>query len=527
MEDQLGRGHKPQITSRPSRHTPEAADGLYMHRSLAAPAPEALDSRVRARGLGWLYVAGGLIGALSLALPHSPDADELALWSNIALALSAGVGLLTLGARLPLWAFHLAGALGTVLIARAVLYSGEEVSFYSVWFIWVGLYAFYFFSRLAAAMHVAFVAAAYALTLVHEPGTSALPRWLTTVATLVVAGVFIDTLVRRAGRQAAEAAQSAGNMATVARIAHELSRHTDSSAARAALCAASADMTDADLVVLWEPSSDGTALFAAGTSGQPPGQASLPFVGPIAGASRTFASGEVVLAPEGRPANGMAPELLGWAEPCACVWQPVLRDGVAVAVMGFYWTERADLDSGAVLTVIDLLAAEAAVTLQRVELLGRLESVARTDDLTGLPNRRAWEEELPREMARAHRDSRELCVVMIDLDRFKLFNDRHGHQAGDRLLKQAASAWAQELRATDVLARYGGEEFALALPGGRPEDDAALVERLRGVTPDGQTCSAGMARWDGEETATQLVGRADGALYEAKGAGRDRVVAIA
>lgn len=504
-----------------------APDGLHMRRPLEVAAPEALDSRVRARGLGWLYVAGGSIGALSLALPHSPDANELALWSNIALAFAAGVGLLTLGARLPLWAFHVAGAAGTVLIARAVLYSGEEVSFYSVWFIWVGLYAFYFFGRIAAACHVAFVAAAYAVTLVYEPGTSPLPRWLTTVATLVVAGVFIDTLVRRARGQAVEAAQSAGTMATVARIAHELSRHTDSSAARAALCSASADVSGADSVVLWEPSADGTGLSAAAVSGRRPGQSSLPFVGPISGASRAFASGVVVVAPKSEPAREMAPELLGRAQPSACVWQPVLRDGVTVAVMGFYWSAHTDLEGGAVLTVIDLLAAEAAVTLQRVELLGRLESVARTDDLTGLPNRRAWEEELPREMARARRDSRELCVVMIDLDKFKLFNDRHGHQAGDRLLKQAASAWAQELRTTDVLARYGGEEFALALPGGRPEEDALLVERLRAVTPDGQTCSAGMARWDGEETSAELVGRADAALYEAKRAGRDRVVAIA
>lgn len=491
-----------------------------------ATAPEALDSRVRARGLGWLYVAGGLIGSLSLLLPHSPEANEVALWSNIALALAAGVGLLTLGARLPLWAFHVAAAAGIVLIARAVVFSGEEVSFYSIWFIWVGLYAFYFFSRLGAALHVAFVAAVYALTLVNEPGTSPLSRWLTTVATLVVAGVFIDTLVTRARRQAVEAAQSAGNMATVARIAHELSRHSGPAAARVALCSASAEVAGAELVLLWVPASDGTGLFVAGASGPPPGQASLPFVGPISGVSQAFASGEVVSVADPSAVGSRAPELLGRTEPCACLWQPVLRDGVTVAVMGFYWTEPTDLASGALLPVIDLLAAEAAVTLQRVELLGRLESVARTDDLTGLPNRRAWEEELPREMARARRDSRELCVVMVDLDKFKLFNDRHGHQAGDRLLKQAASAWAQELRATDVLARYGGEEFALALPGGHPDGDAARVEGLRRVTPDGQTCSAGMARWDGEETAAQLVGRADAALYEAKRAGRDRVVAI-
>ncbi|CAN5583846.1 hypothetical protein BH20ACT19_BH20ACT19_14060 [soil metagenome] len=116
---------------------------------------------------------------------------------------------------------------------------------------------------------------------------------------------------------------------------------------------------------------------------------------------------------------------------------------------------------------------------------------------------------------------------MLDLDRFRRFNDNYGHQAGDRLLKQAAGHWSEQLRATDVLARYGGEEFALALPGGSAATDAALVERLCGVTPKGQTCSAGMARWDREKSRAVLVGRADGALYEAKRAGRDRLVAIA
>lgn len=122
----------------------------HLARSPDAPAPEALDARVRARGLGWLYVAGASIGTVSMFLPRSAAADELALWSNIALAALAGALLLWIGARLPLWTFHVSLALGTLLIARAVVYSGEAVSFYSVWFIWVGLYAFYFFGRPAA-----------------------------------------------------------------------------------------------------------------------------------------------------------------------------------------------------------------------------------------------------------------------------------------------------------------------------------------------------------------------------------------
>ena len=100
-----------------------------------------------------------------------------------------------------------------------------------------------------------------------------------------------------------------------------------------------------------------------------------------------------------------------------------------------------------------------------------------------------------------------------------------GHQAGDRLLKQSASAWGRELRASDTLARYGGEEFSVALPGCRLENAKDIVERLRAAMPGDQTVSAGVVCWNGHETAEELVGRADAALYEAKRMGRDRLVA--
>jgi diguanylate cyclase (GGDEF)-like protein len=166
----------------------------------------------------------------------------------------------------------------------------------------------------------------------------------------------------------------------------------------------------------------------------------------------------------------------------------------------------------------------AALARERAELMATLAEVARTDDLTGLPNRRAWDEALERELARAERESSPLCIGLADLDRFKNYNDDFGHQAGDRLLKQIAASWATELRTTDVLARYGGEEFALALAGCDIEDGRILVERLRAATPENQTCSVGLVTWDGKESAEKLFGRADKALYAAKESGRDRVV---
>ena len=115
---------------------------------------------------------------------------------------------------------------------------------------------------------------------------------------------------------------------------------------------------------------------------------------------------------------------------------------------------------------------------------------------------------------------------MIDLDHFKEFNDERGHQAGDRFLKQAAAAWGVELRGTDFLARYGGEEFALALPGCSPETAMEVSGRVRTATPEGETCSIGVACWDGQEGAAALIGRADAALYQAKHRGRNATVLV-
>ncbi len=167
------------------------------------------------------------------------------------------------------------------------------------------------------------------------------------------------------------------------------------------------------------------------------------------------------------------------------------------------------------------LSERQAVEISR--LVSRLEGLARTDPLTGEPNRRVWEEELPRELERAHRMGTGLCLAMTDLDNFKDYNDRHGHQAGDLVLKEAASAWRTEVRSTDLLARYGGEEFVLLLPACALDDAVQIVERLRLVTPL-VTCSVGLARWDFQEASSQLVERADQALYAAKAEGRNRLV---
>jgi diguanylate cyclase (GGDEF)-like protein len=200
----------------------------------------------------------------------------------------------------------------------------------------------------------------------------------------------------------------------------------------------------------------------------------------------------------------------------------VQRDQVTVAVLALYWVEPVGEPEENVRATIVLLAAQAAIAIERTQLLGRVERLARTDELTGLPNRRAWREALPREMARAKREQWPLCVAMIDVDGLKQLNDTRGHHAGDQLLKQNAAAWSSALRPVDLLARYGGDEFAAILSGCRLQDAQALLERLIEATPDGRSFSAGVAEWDGSADADALLAEADARLYLAK-ASRDDV----
>jgi diguanylate cyclase (GGDEF)-like protein len=158
------------------------------------------------------------------------------------------------------------------------------------------------------------------------------------------------------------------------------------------------------------------------------------------------------------------------------------------------------------------------------ERLGQLDQMAHEDALTGVVNRRRLDETLPIELARAQRLGYPLTVAMLDLDFFKRFNDRRGHGAGDALLREAAQSWRRQLRPTDVLARYGGEEFTLVLPSCDAEQAEQLIERLRPLMPERQTFSAGIATWDGEDGADDLLRVADIALLQAKRTGRNRTV---
>jgi diguanylate cyclase (GGDEF)-like protein len=171
------------------------------------------------------------------------------------------------------------------------------------------------------------------------------------------------------------------------------------------------------------------------------------------------------------------------------------------------------------------LRARVRVSLRTKYLLDLLSRKAMIDGLTGLWNRAYFDQRLPAEVALSERSGRPLACLMVDIDRFKQVNDRHGHPFGDEVLREVARALGEGCRSHDVVCRYGGEEFAVLLPDTAPDQSAALAERLRAsvaalVLKHGKeavpvTCSIG---------AGPNVDAADRALYDAKYGGRNRVV---
>lgn len=176
------------------------------------------------------------------------------------------------------------------------------------------------------------------------------------------------------------------------------------------------------------------------------------------------------------------------------------------------------------------------LSLYNLKLREELREQAVHDPLTGLCNRRYLEENLGRELHRARRGNAPLCVVMLDLDNFKPFNDTFGHDAGDSLLRDLAHVLRERLRKSDISCRYGGDEFVLVLPDSSLADTRQRVEQIRtlvkglqgrrdGAPLDTITVSAGVAMApEHGSTAAALLQAADNAMYAAKQAGGDRVV---
>ena len=220
-----------------------------------------------------------------------------------------------------------------------------------------------------------------------------------------------------------------------------------------------------------------------------------------------------------------------------CGWTPLLAVTVLGSAQlygvapGWTWAADAALVAGAFeALVLSLGLADRALALRRAHEQAR--HLADIDPLTGLYNRRAWSQRLPETERDVRARGVPLTLLFLDLDGFKQLNDQHGHDAGDNTLRALAVVLRAELRDEDLIGRYGGEEFVVALPGADEAHALQVAERIRrrlkerSLLAVGVECtvSIGVAALQAHEDTSQLLRRADEAMYAAKGAGRNRVV---
>ncbi len=225
----------------------------------------------------------------------------------------------------------------------------------------------------------------------------------------------------------------------------------------------------------------------------------------------------------------------------ALLCTPLYVDGVLIGVLHLHRSpvepdddgDAADF-SGAVQQRLEVFGEVVKLGLSNLRLRDSLREQALRDALTGLPNRRLFDEALPRELTRCLRAHQPLTLAMIDVDHFKHFNDRYGHDAGDRVLRSVAQVLAGSIRADDMACRYGGDEFICLMPGMTAHDAASRFElalqRMAalagedGLPAEPITFTIGLASApDCGTDVTSLTRAADAALYVAKGKGRNRV----
>jgi diguanylate cyclase (GGDEF)-like protein/PAS domain S-box-containing protein len=428
-----------------------------------------------------MVAASGLV-ALSLALPHPEVADLRNLILIASTMFLCGVLCLAFARRMPRWAAHPLLA-GVVALTGLLIYeSGVAAGQYGAIFVWAMLVAAYFFPRRVAIAHLAWLLAVYALILAEVESTagySVLTRWAFTAVSLSVVTTLTSEIVARRAHADLRA-----------RKFFDLSQDM--------LCTANMDGYFVELNAAWER--------CLGYGDQE--LRTKPFI-------------ELVHPDDRQRTEAEAAALFDGAETVGFENRYLAKDG---SWHWLRWSSSLAADESLIYARATDVTELKQIEAEREDLLFEVKMLAGSDALTGLPNRRTFDEQLPREMARARRRQKPLCLAIVDIDRFKSYNDSHGHLAGDVVLRNCAEAWDAALRGEDTLVRFGGEEFLLLLPDCSLEQAAGIVERLRAVTPDEQTCSAGLACWDFAERAEDLLERADTALYEAKDSGRDRLV---
>jgi GGDEF domain-containing protein len=327
-------------------------------------------------------------------------------------------------------------------------------------------------------------------------------EWRSALLWVTVSGIIglaVHDLVEQV-RQRADALQT---------VSAAVGRRTREIETRSAICEAAKDNASARYAVLLEPDANGRRLVT--TAATDPSVENTEF---YLSESRAPAVRSYVVARELFQQQVEQPPLPAdngsFTDVASMLWFPVVGHDSPMGVLGVAWTEPVKRLPETLPAVMEALAAEAAGVIERTTLLLKLETVQKLDQVTGLPNERAWEEEVTRELSRARRQGTPLSVVLLDLGDFELTPDGVVGRTGVELLRVAAEAWSRELGPSDYLAhRVPPGRFAALLPNVAADGAETAAFRLQALAPGGRDCAIAVATWDGIELPAMLVGRAE------------------
>jgi diguanylate cyclase (GGDEF)-like protein/PAS domain S-box-containing protein len=469
----------------------------------AAPGAGEEERRAQmARALFAMFALGAVLALVAIPLSsYLTTEDQILLVVTVGAAVGVAALIARAWRRMPEWVFGALLALGTLITGLGMYLTQPVQGDTAMFYVWVVLFAAYFFTRVAALIQLGIIGISYGVVLAIDGGMGGPARWLITMGTLVLVGVLVVALKEIAIRRIEERRRSERKL------------------------------------------EESVSLMEATLQSTADGMLVVDRAGAIVSFNRTFQEmwripDDVVKSEDDDQALGFALEQL--TEP----------DQVLAKVRELY--RRPEAESYDVLTFKDGRVFERYSRPQRGsdgQVFGRvwsfrdvterekarlkLQDLADHDPLTGLLNRRRFEEELSRHISRASRYGNGGAVLVVDLDDLKDVNDSHGHRTGDALIRSVADLLRDRLRHSDVLARLGGDEFAVLLPRVEPEEARLTAENLldavrrHRATFRGKrvrvTTSIGVAPIlePDAQTAEDVLGQADGAMYRAKEAGRD------
>jgi GGDEF domain-containing protein len=376
--------------------------------------------------------------------------------------------------------------------------------------LWVAMYGTR--AQLAVAVTGVAVLLAVPVLVIGNPDYTD-KEWRSVLLWVTVSGIIglaVQDLVEQV-RQRAEALHT---------VSEAVGRRTREIETRSAICEAAKENAKAQHAVLLEPDANARRLVTTAATDRLVENTEVFLADVGQAAVRTYASGREHHEHQVEESPFLADN--GTFTPVGSVlWHPVPgRDG-AMGVLGVAWAAPVKRLPETLPAVMEALAAEAAGVIERTTLLLKLETVVKLDQPTGLPNERAWEEEVPRELSRARRQGTPLSVVLLDLGEFELTPEGELGRRDRELLHDAADRWRQELGPSDFLAhREPPGFFGVLFPNVTSSEAEAAALRLQAAAPDGRHCTIAVATWDGFELPAALVGRAETQIELEKAASR-------